>query len=376
MPGPAMTSAFSDPRKVSLPIQGAPVVAARWLRDRCACPQCRVPTTNERLLDPVRVGSSIRVDELGREGEVLVVSFSDGHRSRFDVAAVTRDLERIGTADPVGRRTPWRLPDPEPLTVVAEADLDDPAMLLGALDVVADRGAVVVHGLDRDVGAAVALAERIGHVLPSNYGPAWEVEATVSPASAVDSQRGLAVHTDLPYRATPPGLQVNLFACADVAGGASTLADGIAVSERLRAEDPTGWRLLTEVRFTYDYVRGDVRFHSAEPLIRLDAAGRYGVIRRAPDLVGVPLVGADDTDAVYSALARWNELLDDPAHQVEHRLEAGDAIIFDNHRLLHGRTAFELGASGRRHLVGCYLDADELTNRRNVLRHDVLGVGR
>ena len=371
-----MTPTSAGPSAVVLPIDGSPTVAPRWLRDRCACALCRVPATNERLLDPAGIPPSIAVDRIDRDGSLLTISFSDGHVSEVAVHDLLADLARFGATGPVGERTPWRLPDPEPLLTVDDADLDDEARLLAALDVVADRGAVVVRGVRCDVAAAVELAERIGHVLPSNYGPAWEVEATVAPESAVDSQRGLAVHTDLPYRATPPALQVNLFACADVAGGASTLADGIAVSEQLRTEDPDGWRLLTEVRFTYDYVRDGVRFHAAEPLIRLDAAGRYGVIRRAPDLVGVPLVGPDDTDALYSALARWNELLDDPAHQIEHRLDAGDAIIFDNHRLLHGRTAFELGASGRRHLVGCYLDADELTNRRNVLRHDVLGVGR
>ena len=43
-------------------------------------------------------------------------------------------------------------------------------------------------------------------------------------------------------------------------------------------------------------------------------------------------------------------------------------LVFDNHRMLHGRTAFELGASGRRILRGCYLHRDDVASRRAVLR--------
>lgn len=356
---------------VQLPIDGTPTVASRWLRDRCECSTCRRSTTNERLLDPLTIDPVVTVDSVTVERSRLIIEFSDGHRGHIGLASLTNDLARIASSDPVGSRTPWQVPHPWPLAVFSEPDLDDPTVLLAALDAVAEHGAVIVRNVRCELDAAVALAQRIGHVLPSNYGPAWEIEANPTPTSEVDSQHGLAVHTDLPYRTNPPGLQVNLFACADVAGGASTLADGIALAEQLRADDPDGWHLLSTVRFTYDYRSDGVRFHAAAPLISLDANSQYAVFRRAPDLVGVPLVDPEHTDAVYAALDHWNQLLDDPAHQLEHRLEAGDAIIFDNHRLLHGRTPFELGSTGRRHLVGCYLEADELVNRRNVLRHEL-----
>ena len=37
------------------------------------------------------------------------------------------------------------------------------------------------------------------------------------------------------------------------------------------------------------------------------------------------------------------------------RLEAGDLVLFDNQRVLHGRGAFD----SREHLQGCYLDEDD-----------------
>ena len=46
------------------------------------------------------------------------------------------------------------------------------------------------------------------------------------------------------------------------------------------------------------------------------------------------------------------------------RLEPGDAIFCDNHRVLHGRHAFV----GHRRLLGCYLQADDWRSRLRVLQ--------
>ena len=41
------------------------------------------------------------------------------------------------------------------------------------------------------------------------------------------------------------------------------------------------------------------------------------------------------------------------------RLNAGECIVFDNHRIAHGREAYS-ATSGERHLRGCYSDRGEL----------------
>jgi gamma-butyrobetaine dioxygenase len=142
--------------------------------------------------------------------------------------------------------------------------------------------------------------------------------------------------------------------------------DGYAAAEHLRTIDPSGWELLTRTEFTYPYVRDHIEMHGNAPSIGVDRHGDYRAIRRAPDLVGVPVVTAEETPALYRAMRRWHEVLDDPAREWQRRLEPGDLLAFDNHRMLHGRTAFELGASGRRRLFGCYLDVDDLLSRRAV----------
>jgi gamma-butyrobetaine dioxygenase len=47
--------------------------------------------------------------------------------------------------------------------------------------------------------------------------------------------------------------------------------------------------------------------------------------------------------------------------QFTYLMKPGDLHIFDNHRVLHGRTAFET-AGGDRHLQQCSINRDEFHN--------------
>ena len=77
----------------------------------------------------------------------------------------------------------------------------------------------------------------------------------------------------------------------------------------------------------------------------------------------------------YSALARFAEMLNDPMNAFEYTLREGDAVVFDNRRVLHARTAFRDKPDGvemkrgeiNRWLKGCYLEADALADRVRVL---------
>lgn len=54
----------------------------------------------------------------------------------------------------------------------------------------------------------------------------------------------------------------------------------------------------------------------------------------------------------YTALAKEIQLIE---NEWRFKLEPGTVCIFDNWRVLHGRTAF----SGRRQMVGCYVARSE-----------------
>ena len=70
-----------------------------------------------------------------------------------------------------------------------------------------------------------------------------------------------------------------------------------------------------------------------------------------------PLAGPEVLSAWFRARRFLAEWFAHPAHHVEFKMVAGDVLVVDNHRMLHGRRPFD-PSGGRRHLQGCYIDHD------------------
>jgi alpha-ketoglutarate-dependent taurine dioxygenase len=71
----------------------------------------------------------------------------------------------------------------------------------------------------------------------------------------------------------------------------------------------------------------------------------------------------------------FSELLNDPKNTYKYTLREGGAVLFDNRRVLHARTAFYEKEGGEveegganRWLKGCYLEADAILDRGRILR--------
>ena len=73
-----------------------------------------------------------------------------------------------------------------------------------------------------------------------------------------------------------------------------------------------------------------------------------------------------ENEPVYRALGAWADLLYDPRFQFSYLMAPGDLHVFDNHRVLHGRTAFNVG-HGTRHLQQCAVDRDEFHSNFRML---------
>ena len=57
-------------------------------------------------------------------------------------------------------------------------------------------------------------------------------------------------------------------------------------------------------------------------------------------------------ESFYRAYDRFSRLVRDPRHRTRFTLAPGDFLLYDNRRMLHGRTAFR----GARWLRGVYFD--------------------
>ena len=287
----------------------------------------------------------------GEDG--LEVEFDDGARvlAPFDWLLTRRAAQ---TPLQTGRRPPAS-GGPRSFGY-AEFMTSDPARL-SALVQVTEFGWFRLHGAPCEPGEVLRAIAAFGYVRETNYGRLFDVRVEADPANLAFTDRGLELHTDNPYRAVPPALQV-LHCLQAAPGGETLLADGIAAAETLRAEDPAAFDCLTRHPVCFAWQDETTILEAQAPIISLGHDGQPNGIRfnhRSLASPHLPLSLQTEWRRAYRAFAR---ILSRPSQQTRFQMASGDIIIFDNERMLHGRTAFPPGSG--RWLQGAYADRDGL----------------
>lgn len=333
-----------------------------WLRHRSEEPGQIEPVSRQRLFTPRDVALDLLVAACAVDGDALVTTFTDGHTARLDLNGIVRELGWVADAEEPPAAEPWTEPlDPFPYidwNGIGWSDAEaDPAVVLRYLDAFHRYGYVVFRNTPAEEGTVRRVCDRLGYISGNNFGWVFDVRAEAKPTDLAYTSVELLAHTDQPYRQPTPGVQLLHCLRNEAPGGDSTLVDGLAAANALRAADPEAWQAAveTEMVFRYDMITDTVvtRGH----LLEYDRHGRFQQIRLNTKL-DAPIPPADgELDAFYRARRWLVEWCNDPAHQVTFRLEPGDVMFMDNIRVLHGRTSFD-ASLGARHLQGAYIDHD------------------
>ncbi|OLO09161.1 gamma-butyrobetaine,2-oxoglutarate dioxygenase [Salinicola sp. MH3R3-1] len=358
-----LTLAWSDGRTGQFPLM--------WLRDHCACDQCRHPLTRERLYklldDPLweRFATDEALAAFEFDDRSLTLTWQDGHVSRFDAGWLHQRCPGHELTTLLPTATPWV----EAFTPahVSHADFVGngdgrsrwaSALLRDGL-VMLDQGPCELEEVSR-------IAESIGPMRSTNFGGRFDVRSVPNPNNAAYTAIGLELHTDLPNWRQPPDIQLLYCLENDAEGGESSFADGFAVAEILREENPEAFRVLSETPIDFRFQDDGHDIAVREPVIDLDGDGRPREIRFNNWIRDTLSLPADRIEAWYEAYRAFWQILRRPERRVELTLEPGQMIAFDNRRVLHGRNAFDPN-TGKRHLQGTYLDLDMLQSHLRVL---------
>jgi gamma-butyrobetaine dioxygenase len=228
-------------------------------------------------------------------------------------------------------------------------------------------------GLPATHSAILDAMALVGRVAETNYGLVFEVRAQPAAENLAYTDLGLGLHTDNPYREPVPGFQALHVLQAAPDGGVSLFADGFALSGHLRAIDPPAFETLTRTAVPFMYRAKDADLYAERPLIQLDCAGAIAAVHYNNRSIA-PLGFTGQKAAVfYAAYRRFAALLREPRYQLKFSLRDGDLVLFDNQRILHGRTAFSTSRHAR-HLRGCYLSRDSVYSSAALLRRSSGGI--
>jgi gamma-butyrobetaine dioxygenase len=342
-----------------------------WLRDNC--PSAFHPQTEERVLDLLTLDPEPVLLDAERAGDEVILHFADGHVSRVPLALLFEHRPGCATKDPaaiVPRL--WRsdlTPASLPRYAAAQLLENDGALRAWMQDTAA-VGLSIVDGLDDRIDAGVEIACKIGFLRETNFGMTFEVVSKPDPNNLAYTAVTLPLHTDLPNQEVPPGFQFLHCLANEAEGGSSLFADGFALAEDLRAKDAEAFRLLSEIAIPFRFHDADADIRTHAPVITLNGtgerAGTISEIRWNAHIAATFDMPADVMPAYYRAYRAFMAMTRDPAYRLTFKLKAGEMIVFDNRRVLHGREAFN-PATGFRHLHGCYVDRGEFNSRLRLL---------
>lgn len=328
-----------------------------WLRERCDGPDYMDPTNGQRLYDPSDLPDDIAVVEVAeRPGGNWAVRFSDGAAGQFSAARLLTEAGQNAANTGLPARISWT-GSLSPLPILPWQAAPGDAMLLRMVDTFLRYGFVILRGVPSRDRAILDVANTFGWVRDTNFGALFNVRSEPNPEDLAYTGLFLDPHTDNPYRDPVPGVQLLHCLTNRTSGGMSTLVDGLTVAAALREQDAEAFTTLatTPVRFVYAHGRSEIVDYA--PIIEHDAGGQMVGMRFSPKLDFVPLLDEAALSRFYAARRLLDKMLRSEAFAIKFLLQDGDLMMFDNRRVLHGRTAFDPN-EGLRHLQGCYIDVD------------------
>lgn len=343
---------------------------ALWLRDNALDDSTRAPGNGQRLITLQDIPRDTGIAAAEVTAGAVQVTFSPEDKT----VAYPADWLVANAYDNADHRVAGWLSDqtetwdsalPAPVFEYSEIQADG-AKRRDWLTAIRRYGFAKLSGGPVEDGVLEKVIDTFGFVRETNYGKWFEVRSEINPINLASTSLGLQAHTDNPYRDPAPTLQLLYCLENSAKGGENQVVDGFRAAEKLRAQNPSGFELLSRYCARFAYEGGGVNLRSRRPMIELAPDGELVSIRfnnrSAAPITDVPF---DDMADYYAAYRELSDIISDPSMEVAFKLNPGESFIVDNTRVLHARAGFSGG--GSRWLQGCYADKDGLLSTLRLL---------
>ncbi|KAF9463896.1 hypothetical protein BDZ94DRAFT_1358589 [Collybia nuda] len=348
-----------------------------WLRDHCRCPKCFHAITKQRLLNTFEIPPDIVPLHVEPKIDGLEVTWPDTvpHVSLYPWSWLQQNSydPKLKSLETANEKVLWgsKIEKSPPTVTYEEVMHGDDRGLFKWLSNIDKFGFSFVTSVPSTPEATEKLTERIGFIRETQYGRFWDFTANMAKGDTAYTTLALGAHTDTTYFTDPCGLQLfHLLSHTDGSGGASLLVDGFYAASIVKELHPTAYSLLSKTL---------VPAHAAgEPsaLFRPNPSSGYPVLGHDPltgelkqvrwnndDRSVMSHLESDRVEEWYNAIRIWNQCLTSSDSEFWLQLQPGTVVVMDNHRVLHGRSAFD----GKRRMCGAYVGMDEYRSKLAVL---------
>ena len=336
-----------------------------WLRERVSGEKFLDKGTQQRLFDPTFLDNEILINKVNITDKFLEIDFNDGVYSKIEINTLVLEFHNEDTLLKSIPKIKWDSSLKEIKNFKYQENFFESKEMYDLLISFYNYGFVIIKDIPTHDNFIVKFANSIGSVRRTNFGEYFNVRSKPDPNDIAYTSLALAPHTDNPYRKPVPCIQLLHCIESEVTGGFSTLVDGYTVTEDLKKEYFDYYKILSEIKVRFRFIDKEVVLEDWSELIKLDENKDFKQVRFSPRLDYVPILEKDKLDLYYKARKKLSEMYNSDKYRIEFKLSPKDLIMMDNHRLLHGRTAYQT-KEGNRFLQGCYIDYDSTEGK---LRH-------
>ena len=335
-----------------------------WLRERCEGDNFLDSTNLQRLYEPSNIDINIKIKKADLiDNNKIIVKFTDGCIGRFVASKLIKEFKK---KDIIPSRIPWMGSISNFPKYSFNEKFKDSFEMFSMLNDFYKYGFAIIHNVPTKKDAVVDFAELIGTIRSTNFGKLFNVISEKKPYDLAYTPMKLSVHTDNPYRKPVPGIQLLHCIINDAKGGISGLIDGLTISEELKKIDKLAYDIITSTKVRFNFIGSDIILENWGELIELDENKKFKQIRFNSRFDYVPALESNKLELFYRGRKKLFELLNEERFSLSFRLDEGMLVIFDNHRLLHSRTAYD-PSTGDRHLQGCYVEHDTVDGKIRYL---------
>ncbi|OTB07704.1 hypothetical protein M426DRAFT_228018 [Hypoxylon sp. CI-4A] len=365
-----------------------------WLRDNCRCSTCVHQDTRQRNFDTFDIPENIQVSWLETNEDGVKIQWSgDGHESfypweflEFYLKNNKRDPEPL-EAQHFGAQGPENSDNWPPTLQHGDFSTNENETVGRLTDFIRRNGFAFVANVPVDSAEPTEkLLEKIAFIRQTHYGGFYDFIPDLALADTAYTNIALGAHTDTTYFTDPAGLQAfHLLShtapssenkSGENLGGQSLLVDGFYAASILKKEDPKAFEILSKVKLPW-HASGNkgitISPDKLYPVLEVDeSTGKVHRVRWNNDDRGVvPFDSEYSPEEWYKAARKWNDILRRQSVEYWFQLKPGNLLVFDNWRVLHGRSAF----TGVRRICGGYINRDDFISRwrnTNYPRDEIL----
>ena len=343
-----------------------------WLRDNCLCPECRDPNSFQKIYDISEAKSLPEPLSVVEENEKLTITWKEQpiHQSVFPISwlmAHANELEN--PLESSKKMILWNKAQlQKEQTVRHDLHKSDSDVWMNQLF---NLGFTIIENIKSTKELESFLCS-IGPIHETYYGKLIAVKP-IKGAEAVDlafSSVGhpLSPHVDLTYLNV--GRVVMFLYCEEnnASGGESILVDGYRVARDFRQKHPEYFQILAETPVHFKQFDSHRQYYLSHitPILKFNKEGKVSDVYFSHKNFK-PNLTFDKVESFYEAYQTFFNYLKSSDYQYCFRLKAGDCLMVQNFRILHGRKAYDANY-GSRHLEGGFLDWEYFKARQNFLQ--------